>query len=88
MWYFAVWDELVKLGCKRSSLDYGAFKWYHNSHLAVTHVDDIIWAGSDEFKTTVLDLLCKKIQVEKIFLKAFKYICINISQDSYKITHP
>ena len=33
MWYFAVWDKLVKLGCKRSSLDCGVFPWYHNNHL-------------------------------------------------------
>ena len=89
MWYFAVWDELEKLGCKRSSLDYGVFMWYHDNHLAglfQTHVDDFIWAGNNEFKNNVLDPLCKKFQVSKVFSKAFKYVGIDISQDSDKIT--
>lgn len=89
MWYFAVWDKLVKLGCKRSSLDYGVFTWFHNNQSAglfQTHVDDFIWDGRDEFKTNVLDIICKKFQVQNIFSEAFKYVGINISQDSYKIT--
>lgn len=89
MWYFAVWDKLVKLGCKRSSLDYGVFTWFPNNQSAglfQTHVDDFIWDGRDEFKTNVLDPIRKKFQVQNVFSEAFKYVGINISQDSYKIT--
>ena len=50
------------------------------------HADDFIWTGSYEFKAKVPGPLCNKFQVGKVFLKAFKYVGINISQDSYKIT--
>ena len=81
MWYFAVLNELVKLGCERSSLDYCVFTWYHNNHLTglfQTHVDDFIQAGSNEFKINVPNPLCKKFQVGKNFPKAFKYVGNNI----------
>ena len=27
-WYFSVYEELCKYGCKRSTIDYGLFMWY------------------------------------------------------------
>ena len=32
-WYFAAYEELEKLGCHRSSIDYSVFFWYHDHHL-------------------------------------------------------
>ena len=30
MWYFAIWNELEMLGCKRSSINDGIFYWRNN----------------------------------------------------------
>ena len=69
-------------------MDYRVSTWYHKNYLAdlfQAHVDDFRWAGSDEFKANVLDSLWKKYRVGKVFLKAFTYTGINISQDNDNI---
>ena len=47
-WYFAMYKELEKLGCHRSSIDYGVFFWYYDNQLSglfQSHVDDFLWAA-------------------------------------------
>ncbi len=63
MWYWAIWEELTKLSCVRSSLDFGLFKWYNNGRLEgvfQSHVDDFLWAGSDAFENKVIVKLSQK----------------------------
>lgn len=89
MWYFSVWEELEKLNCQRSSLDYGIFCWYLDTKLCgifQTHVDDFLWSGTDEFKVQVIDKLCQKFKVGHSASNAFRYIGLSISQNEDGIT--
>ena len=82
-WYFAVYEELEKLDCHRSSIDYSVFFWYHVHHLSgllQSHTDDFLWAGSKKFKKAVVFPLCYKFEVGRESSKRFKYVGINISQ--------
>ena len=87
-WCFAVYEELEKLGCHRSSMDYFVFFWYHDNHLSglfQSHVDDFLWARIKEFKEAVLFPLCYKFKVSRKSIKQFKYVAINISQQNEEI---
>ena len=88
-WYFAVFEELEKLGCRRSSIGYGVFFWYNDNELSglfQSHVDDFIWAGNDEFKERVVFPLCDKFKVGRELVKQFKYVGLNIGQKNGEIT--
>lgn len=44
--------------------------WYKDNQLGgsfMTHVEDFLWAECNKFQETVLDQLCKKIQVRSLF---------------------
>ena len=87
-WYFAVYEELEKLSCHRSSIDYGVFFWYHDSHLLglfQSHVDDFLWARIKEFKKAVVFPLRYKFKVGREPIKQFKYVDINISEQNGEI---
>ena len=86
--YFAVYEELEKLGCHRSSIDYGVFFWYHDNHLSGLfqfHIEDFLWGGSKEFKEAVVLPLCYIFKVGRESIKQFKYVGINISQRNGEI---
>ena len=71
-WYFAVHEELEKLSCHRSSVDYGVFFWYHDNHfsgLLQSHIDDFLWAAIKEFKVTAVFPLCYKFNVGRESIK-------------------
>ena len=83
-WYMAVFEELHSLGCRRSEFDYGVFTWYKNGGLAgilLSHVDDFIWAGTVQFKTVIIDSLCKKFRVGSMDSEGFTYIGIKVEQN-------
>ena len=89
MWYFSVWEELERFGCKRSSIDYGMFTWYEHNVLCgimLSHVDDFLWSGTPSFEKNVIRPLCTKFQVGTISSKGFKYVGINIKQNEDNIT--
>ena len=85
MWYFAIWDELERLGCKRSSIDYGIFYWRDSneklSGVIFAHVDDFLWAGTPEFKQ-IIDSICNRFEVSHTASKSFKYVGANMQQNS------
>ena len=89
MRYFAVWEELKRLGCKRSSVDYGVFTWFNNNKemagVFQSHVDDFLWSGTDSFERNVIQLSCIKFKVGNQSTKAFKYVGINITQGAEDI---
>ena len=81
--YFAVYKKLLDLNCVRSSVDYGLFSWYENGKLCgvlLSHVDDILWAGSESFKLKVIEPFCKLFSVRSQSANCFKYLGLNITQ--------
>ena len=57
-WYKTLADRLVKLGCKRLTVDPAMFYWHDEdgklAGLVCWHVDDMLAAGTDEFYHKVL----------------------------------
>ena len=61
-------EELCRLGCKQSQLDKALFRWYVNGHLEgvfVMHVDDFLYAGTENFKKIVITKIQGKFKVDK-----------------------
>ena len=84
-WYFRVKRALLDMGMKMSSLDNAMFLYLVDD--AVTgviciHVDDFCWAGDDIFKTAIIDPLQEQFLIGHISSKAFKYIGLNMMQES------
>ena len=83
-WYFSVRDELCKLGCKQSELDKALFRWYNNGKLEgifVMHVDDFLFAGTEDFNKSVIDPIASKYKVGKRMIDNFRYVGLNVAQD-------
>ena len=74
--YDGFMKTLVRAGMKRSLTDFGLF-YYRNgnktSGIVVTHVDDILYAGSDEFLNTIIDDVKHKYKFGKIKTNHFDY---------------
>ncbi len=49
------------------------------------HVDDFLWAGTNYFKDSVIDVITNKFQCGKKEENSFRYIGLNITQDEDKI---
>ena len=79
-WYFSVKEELCKLGCKQSQLDKAMFRWYVNGHLEgvfVMHVDDFLYAETENFKKIIITTMQKKV---KHMEGNFRYVGLDITQ--------
>lgn len=79
-WYFNVCEELVKLGCKKSDIDPALFFWQKGgvlSGLLLMHVDDFIWAGTEEFRD-MMRKLHSVFKVGKQGQHAFEYIGLSV----------
>ena len=53
--------------------------------MLLTHVDDFLYAGTTSFIQKVIDPLCKQFEISHQSTKAFKYIGLNIEQNSHGI---
>lgn len=83
-WYFSVRDELNKLGCSRSEVDLALFYWHHGDKLSgmlIMHVDDFLWAGTEDFKRIVVDKIKSAFKIGKEAEGAFRYIGLEIAHD-------
>ena len=82
-WYFRVKDELTKLSCKSSKYDSSLFIYRYEGKLEgllFAHVDDFMWAGTNNFKELVIDKLKQTFQVSKEYSNDFKYLGLEIHQ--------
>ena len=80
-WYLRVRDQLLEFGASASSLDPALFSWKREGRLEgviCVYVDDLFWAGTDEFSKQVIDKLGQTFLVGSFESKAFKYIGLNI----------
>ena len=88
-WYNSLKEFLVNLGCSVCKFDPGLFYKHEKGKLIgllLLHVDDFLVSGNNQFKETVLKRITVKYDVSKHIAGSFKYIGINISQNSEYIT--
>lgn len=87
-WFLSVKKELVQLKCEQSKLDPALFYWHREDKLEglfLMHVDDFLWAGSDQFKENVISPLRMKFHFGKEMNTSFRYIGLDIEQDEGQI---
>ena len=84
-WYNTLKDTVTKLGCRMSMLDKSLFCFYGDSPrlqgMFVTHVDDIIYAGSQKFKDIIIKPILAKFKISKMASGIFQYLGWTITQD-------
>ena len=86
-WYNTLRSELIQLGCKESILDPTVFSFYQEDKLVglfICHVDDFLYGGCGDsyFKRNVIDHIVTKYDISSSFDVSFKYIGLNIEQQS------
>ena len=83
-WFFSVKEDLLKLKCIQSELDKALFRLFRNGQLEgifAMHVDDFLFAGSEEFNRTVIDPIADKYKVGRRLADHFKYVGIDMVQN-------
>jgi len=83
-WYFTLRDHLLNNGCIISKLDKTLFLCYEENKLIgllVTHVDDVLYAGTTRFKEHVVRSVFQRFKISSYYRDTFKYLGLNISQD-------
>jgi hypothetical protein len=88
-WYFKVEKTLSKLGCKKSQLDHCLFTSRLNNTLAgiiLVWVDDIFFAGTDEFEEKVMGEVGKEFMIGRTEEETFLYIGLAITTTDQGIT--
>lgn len=83
-WYFSVRDELTKYGCSHSEVDLALFYWHHDEKLSgmfILHVDDFLWAGTEDFQRMVVDKVKSAFKIGKEGEGAFRYIGLEIAHE-------
>ena len=76
-WYFSVKETLLELVCLQSKLDKSLFRWYEGEILQgifLMHVDDFLFAGSNNFRKFVINNLMEKYKMGKHQGGDFKYV--------------
>ena len=87
-WYLRLSEELAKLGVMKSKYDGAIFYWRKDNQIGgimTAHVDDFFWAGTEEFKTSIVSKLTDIFKISSEQKASFKYIGIQISQEKSKI---
>ena len=82
--YLKLREELLKLGAQASKVDQGVFYVYSNNFMigiAILFVDDIIWAGTSEFKK-LIDKFKEVFHVGTENSESFKYVGMHLKQQS------
>ena len=82
-WYLRIRGELVKLGCKCSKADPTVYYFHTDSleGLMISHVDDFIWAGTENFQLTVIVKIKTIFSISAESSTAFKYLGLDLLQD-------
>ena len=84
-WYFGMRDDLLGLGCVQSELDKALFRQSKNGKLEgifLMHVDDFLFAGSEDFNQSVIAPISEKYKVGKRLQQHFKYVGLNVIQNA------
>ena len=83
LWYVRLITEFEKLGLKRSKLDNAIFYYHDNGRLigvATTHVDDVVWAGTNYFKNKVIKAVKETFKISRESQLHFIYLGLCLSK--------
>ena len=83
-WYSKLRSEIIKLGGKVSRYDPALYMWYNMNQLSgilVTHVDDFLYCGTDQFLENVIAKQKKIFKISTQASTSFKYLGLNVIQD-------
>ena len=87
-WYEKVKSEMKLLGATLSKFDNALFMWHKNEEvigILVTHVDDFIFGGTDEWKNSVIGAIRKKFKISSSNSGSFKFLGLAVEQDEDEI---
>ena len=75
-WYMRVKNELTVLGMSQCSLDPSIFVWHEDGLAGILciYVDDFLWAGTEKFKSCVIDRVCQLFRIGTSNSDSFKYV--------------
>lgn len=82
--FISLSSELKRLGLEQSKLDHTLYMYFENKVLGgmiLTHVDDFLYCGADDFEKKVMIPLSKRFAVGSKDEKDFKYIGLHIIQE-------
>ena len=88
-WYQRVKSTMLQLGGNVSSIDPALFTWHIDGKLVgmiAAHVDDFLWAGNIAFQSNTIPKLRKIFSVGREEDKSFRYLGLNINQNSQLIS--
>ena len=84
-WYVSLSTCLISVGASISTADPAVFYMYEldaTQGLVAIHVHDILWGGTSEFITKVIDHIRSSYQIGQENAKAFRYIGLDIAEKS------
>ena len=84
-WYFSVREDLISFDCKQSEIDRALFRWYQDDQLKgifLMHVDDFLFAGTDQFFRNVTDKITNKYKIGKRQDRSFTYVGLKVEESS------
>jgi len=87
-WYNKLSERLTALGGQVSLYDKALFMWHKDEQLIgvmTTHVDDLIYSGTEEWNSTVVGKVCQEFKISKTAKKNFRYIGLEIEQNQSDI---
>ena len=83
-WYDRLRKELFRLGGKTSLFDEAMYLWHADGcvieGVIVTHVDDFVYGGTEEWHTRVVDPVTQRFRISAQFAGSFKYVGLNVTQ--------
>lgn len=83
-WYDSITEALIQLNGVKSSVENAMFMWYDSNNILighlVTHVDDLTYAGSEEWRRIVIQTLQDRFKIRDHYESVFMYLGLNIVQ--------
>ena len=89
MWYDRIIKCVTTCNSKVSKIDPALFLWHKNMNLEGfinVHVDDFLWAGTENFKQTVISQLKKTFHIGRIKNTMFNFLGLKLNQTNEDIT--
>ena len=87
--YFECRDRLITLGCKQSEVDPCVFYHYNDNGdldgILVSHVDDFLHGGSENFKRNIIEKLRQTFLMGSTESEKFRYVGFDIQQSEESI---
>ena len=87
-WYEKVKSEMKFSGATLSKFDNALFMWHRKDKLIgilVTHVDDFVFGGIDEWKKSVIGMIRKKFKISSSHSSSFNFLGLAVEQDEDEI---